>query len=268
MSELNLQAIIKQVNAILGEAQVTPKSGRMHPDVGIVPPNQALTRLIDHTLLKPEATARQIEMLCLEAKEYHFASACINTAYVPLAAEILRGTEVKVGATVGFPLGAMLPAVKAFEAEAAIKAGATEVDMVIHVGTLKNRDLVALFEDISDVVGVCHEADILCKVILETCLLSKEEIVIGAQVAKLAGADFVKTSTGFSTGGASVEDVALMRSVVGEGVGVKASGGVRSVDDFKAMLKAGANRVGTSAGVSIAKALAGESVNAPSNGNY
>jgi deoxyribose-phosphate aldolase len=215
--------------------------------------------LIDHTLLKPEATPDQITTLCEEALEYGFASVCVNSVYVPLAARLLAGSSVKVCTVVGFPLGAMLPDAKAHEAQLAIEAGAQEIDMVLHIGALKARDLHALHQDIATVSLMVHaHDDLLLKVILETALLDDEEKTIACQVAKEARADFVKTSTGFGGGGATVEDVKLMREVVGPGVGVKASGGVRTLADAIAMVEAGANRIGASAGVTIAKEIRGE----------
>ena len=215
--------------------------------------------MIDHTLLKPDATADQITTLCEEAMEYGFASVCVNSVYVPMAAHLLKGSPVKVCTVVGFPLGASFPKAKAHEAELAINAGATEIDMVLHIGALKARDLRTLHQDITTVSLMVHAHDnMLLKVILETALLDDEEKTIACQVAKEARADFVKTSTGFGGGGATVADVQLMRSVVGPGVGVKASGGVRTLADAKAMIEAGANRIGASAGVAIAKEIRGE----------
>lgn len=267
MSEDRTQLIektVKQVMAILGESRTYPRTGRTRPDLGHVPDDATIASLIDHTLLKPEATARQIEMLCLQAKEYGFASVCVNSVYVPLAAELLKETDIDICTVVGFPLGASLAQVKAYEAQEAITKGATEIDMVLHVGALKSRDVVALHEDITDVAVVCHEKDpeVLCKVIIETALLTDAEIIMATQIARVAGADFVKTSTGFSTGGATVEDVALMRTVAGEGMGVKASGGVRSLADAQAMIDAGATRIGASSGVKIAQQERGEYIDA------
>lgn len=256
--EQQIQVIINKTNAILDEADVTAKTGRTRADVGRVPAGAPITRLIDHTLLKANATAREVEQLCLEAKQHHFASVCVNSVFVPLANQLLSGSDVAVCTVVGFPLGACLPQVKAYEAYEAIRHGATEIDMVLHVGALKNRDLVSLFDELSDVAVACHDQDALCKVILETALLTEEEIIIACQIAKRAGMDFVKTSTGFSSGGATAEHIALMRYVVGEGMGVKASGGVRTLEDARNMVKAGANRLGASAGVAIARAEAGE----------
>jgi deoxyribose-phosphate aldolase len=210
-----------------------------------------LAKYIDHTLLKPDATPEQIMSLCREAKENHFASVCVNSCWVRLCAELLRGTNVKICSVVGFPLGAMIPEAKAFEAECAIENGASEIDMVINIGALKARDLRMVAKDIHGVVETAHESGALVKVIIETCLLTKEEKVIACLLSKTAHADFVKTSTGFSTGGATEEDVALMRKVVGDEIGVKASAGIRSREDAEKMIAAGANRLGTSSGMKI-----------------
>jgi deoxyribose-phosphate aldolase len=260
VDEALIRKLSRQVQAILTEARSEARTGRMRPDLGRAVEGP-LNAIIDHTLLKPEATARQIEMLCLEAKEYSFASVCVNSVFVPLALELLSGTSVKVCAVVGFPLGASLPQVKEFEAREALQRGAQEIDMVLHIGALKHRDLVAVFEDIGDVATVCHDHDALCKVIIETALLSEEEKILACLIAKRAGADFVKTSTGFNGGGATVEDVSLMRAIAGDGMGVKASGGVRDLASAQAMVQAGANRIGTSAGVSIARQELGEAPN-------
>jgi deoxyribose-phosphate aldolase len=207
-------------------------------------------RMIDHTLLKPEATKEQIVKLAEEAKTYHFASVCVNPAWVKTAYEILKDTDVKVCTVIGFPLGATTPEVKAFETKNAIENGASEVDMVINIGALKSGDDELVEKDIRAVVEAA-KGKALVKVIIEACLLTDEEKVRACQLAVKAGADFVKTSTGFSTGGATAEDVALMRKTVGPNVGVKASGGIRTADDLLAMEKAGANRIGASAGVQI-----------------
>ena len=252
LSQAEIEKITRQVNAILDEAGATAQTGRETPGVGAVPDGATIANLIDHTLLKPDAMARQIESLCFEAKEYEFASVCVNSVFVSLAAELLKESPVKVCTVVGFPLGASLTAVKAYEARHAIENGATEVDMVIPIGLLKGRDILAVFDDITEVAAVCHDRDALCKVIIETALLSDEEKVIACTIAKRAGADFVKTSTGFGGGGATPEDVALMREVVGEGMGVKASGGVRNYESAQKIVEAGANRIGASAGVAIA----------------
>jgi deoxyribose-phosphate aldolase len=213
--------------------------------------------LIDHTLLKPEATIAQIEQLCAEAREYTFASVCVNSVYVPLAARLLRDSVVAVCAVVGFPLGASLTDVKVYEAAKAIEHGASEIDMVIHIGALKEDDISMVHHDIAAVVAECQIKSALCKVILETVLLTDEQKITGCRVARDAGADFVKTSTGFAGGGATVADVRLMREVVGSQMGVKASGGVRSLTDVRAMIEAGATRIGTSAGVAIMREALG-----------
>jgi deoxyribose-phosphate aldolase len=213
--------------------------------------------LIDHTLLKPEASRDDIRKLCKEAVRFGFASVCINPWNVPLAAELVRGSNVKVCTVIGFPLGATLPQVKIREAEESIKLGAQEVDMVLNVGALKSGQDDVVESDIRGVVEAAHRGGAICKVIFETSLLSVEEKVRAAIASKRAGADFVKTSTGFSTGGATAEDVALMRAVVGTDIGVKASGGVRTLDDLKKMVCAGATRIGASASVKIMEQASG-----------
>lgn len=206
--------------------------------------------MIDHTLLKADATKDDIVRLAEEAKKYGFASVCVNPFWVKTAYEILKDTDVKVCTVIGFPLGATTPEVKAFETTNAIQNGAEEVDMVINIGALKSRDLELVENDIRAVVEAA-KGKALVKVIIEACLLTEEEKVLACQLAVKAGADFVKTSTGFSTGGATVEDVALMRKTVGPDFGVKASGGIRTAEDLLSMEKAGANRIGASAGVKI-----------------
>lgn len=213
--------------------------------------------LIDHTLLKPEATEDDIRKLCEEAARYHFASVCVNPTWVRASACHLHGTGVPVCTVIGFPLGATLPDVKAYEARRAIFDGAREVDMVINIGALKSNDDCAVEHDIRSVVEVAHEYEVTCKVIIETALLTDEEKVRASLAAKRAGADFVKTSTGFSKGGATVADVALMRQTVGSALGVKASGGVKGLDDARQMVEAGATRIGASVGVKIAQEAAG-----------
>ena len=208
-----------------------------------------LNKLIDHTVLKPETKREQIEALCAEAKLHDFASVCVNPTWVSLCASLLEHTTVKVCTVIGFPLGATLKEVKAFETKKAIEAGATEIDMVINVGAAKDQDFDLVYEDIKAVVDAAN--GVLVKVIIETCLLTDEEKVKACEAAVKAGADFVKTSTGFSTGGATVEDVRLMRQTVGENIGVKASGGVRTSEDVNAMVEAGATRIGTSGGVAL-----------------
>lgn len=213
--------------------------------------NKSLAELIDHTLLKADATPDQVITLCKEARENHFASVCVNSCWVRLCAENLRGSGVKVCSVVGFPLGAMIPEAKAFETECAIENGADEIDMVINIGALKSRDYRMVTKDIRLVVESAHRSGVLVKVILETCLLTNEEKIIACLICKTTEADFVKTSTGFSTGGATVEDVALMRKVVGDELGVKASGGIRTKEDAEKMIAAGATRIGASSGVKI-----------------
>ncbi|CDQ29356.1 deoxyribose-phosphate aldolase [Halobacillus karajensis] len=210
---------------------------------------QNLAKMIDHTQLKPDTPKEKITQICEEAKEHHFASVCVNPHWVAHCADLLEGTDVKVCTVIGFPLGATTKETKAFETKQAIEKGATEVDMVINVGELKsgNKDLVQ-----QDIEAVVREAEgkALVKVIIETSLLSEDEKVVASELAK-AGADFVKTSTGFSGGGATVEDISLMRKTVGPDMGVKASGGVRDYEGAKAMIEAGATRIGASSGIAI-----------------
>jgi deoxyribose-phosphate aldolase len=210
-----------------------------------------LAKTIDHTLLKPDATQDQIAQLCFEARKYSFASVCVNPTWVELCAKLLEGSSVKVCSVVGFPLGATMPEVKAFETQESIDHGATEIDMVINIGALKARDLDLVATDIRGVVAAAHARNALVKVIIEAVLLTDEEKTIACLLAKEAGADFVKTSTGFSSGGATVHDVELMRKAVGPEMGVKAAGGVRTYEDAEKMLRAGATRIGASAGVKI-----------------
>lgn len=213
-----------------------------------------LASYIDHTILKPDAKDEDIKKLCAEALEYKFASVCINPSFVKLAASLLRGSEVKVCTVVGFPLGATLPEVKAFEAAKAIENGAEEVDMVINIGALKSGNLDLLEQDIKAVADACNGKALL-KVIIETCLLTQEEKVAACNAAKKAGANYVKTSTGFSTSGASAEDIALMRRCVGMNIGVKASGGIRDLETALKMIESGASRIGASASVNIVNQL-------------
>lgn len=211
---------------------------------------KSIASYIDHTLLKPEATKSQVEVLCQEAAKYEFASVCVNPTWVAFAAEQLKDSPVKVCTVIGFPLGASTADTKAFETKDAIAKGATEIDMVLNVGALKS----GLTEDVkADIEAVVQAAKgkAIVKVILETCLLTKDEIVLASQLSKEAGADFVKTSTGFSTGGATAEDVKLMKETVGADLEVKASGGIRSLEDFNKMVEAGATRIGASSGVLI-----------------
>lgn len=224
---------------------------RFTAKLGIGPVNPAVAHLIDHTLLKPEATIQQISQLCHEALLYNFASVCVNPTHVKLAAQLLQQADVKVCTVVGFPLGATSAQAKVFETEQALADGATEIDMVINIGALKSGDDALVERDIAGVVQAAHQRGAICKVIIETALLEDEEKVRACRLAKQAGADFVKTSTGFSGGGATIEDVRLMRQTVGPALGVKASGGIRSLSDAQNMIAAGATRLGASAGVKI-----------------
>ena len=229
--------------------------------IGVVLGESATARdwasLVDHTLLKPEASENDIKKLCQEAVQYGFASVCVNPSWVKKAAEFLDGLNIPVCTVIGFPLGATLSDVKAFEARRVIFNGAREVDMVINIGALKSGDDCAVEDDIRAVASAAHENGVLCKVIIETALLTDDEKVRACLASKNAGADFVKTSTGFAKGGATVEDVALMRRVVGSSLGVKASGGVKGIEDARAMFEAGATRIGASVGVKIAQEASG-----------
>src|SRR5512138_1105999 len=233
---------------------------RLSSTLGVIPGNMDLAKTIDHTLLKPEATQDQIAQLCFEARKYGFASVCVNPTWVELCAQLLKGSPVKVCTVIGFPLGATSSETKAFETETAIRQGATEIDMVINIGALKARDLELVAKDIRGVVNAAHAGGAIVKVIIEAVLLTDEEKTIACLLSKEAGADFVKTSTGFASGGATVHDVALMRRVVGPDMGVKAAGGVRTYEDAANMVKAGATRIGASAGVKI---IQGPSVEKP-----
>ena len=224
--------------------------------------------MIDHTLLKPDATRQDLEKLCREAAEFHFATVCVNPTWVALCARLLRGTGVGVCTVVGFPLGATTPDVKHYETRRAIFDGATEVDMVINIGALKSGDLKLVERDIAAVVGPCREAGVVSKVIIEAALLNDEEKIAACSLSKAAGADFVKTSTGFASGGATAADVALMRRVVGADMGVKAAGGVRDYEGLKAMVAAGATRVGASAGVRIVQESQGQKTAASAPAGY
>ncbi len=212
--------------------------------------NGDLAKYIDHTILKANATRQDIENLCKEALDHGFCSVCVNSCWVPLATKLLKHSHVKVCTVVGFPLGAMSTRGKACETKQAVADGAVEIDMVINVGMLKAGAYDAVLQDISEVRKAVGDHGIL-KVIIETCLLTDEEKMKACELSVAAGAEFVKTSTGFSTGGASVEDISLMRSVVGPSIGVKASGGIRSAESARAMLKAGATRIGTGSGVAV-----------------
>ena len=270
--------IAREVVAIMaqqGDANFCPVCGRVcdghcithHPDtartmiqagasrlsskLGVTHVPTDLAGYIDHTLLKPDATEDQIRQLCAEAIEYNFASVCVNPTWVPLAASLLAGAQPAVATVIGFPLGATLPEVKAYETHQTREWGATEFDMVINIGALKSKNFRLVERDIALVVEAARGH--IVKVILETALLTDEEKVEACVIAKAAGAHFVKTSTGFASKGATVEDVALMRRVVGSDMGVKASGGIRSAQDAKAMIEAGATRIGASAGVKIVR---------------
>jgi deoxyribose-phosphate aldolase len=224
--------------------------------------------LIDHTLLKPEATRAEIEALCREAAEFSFATVCINPTWVATARRLLHGTPVGVCTVVGFPLGATTPDVKAYETRRVVFDGAREVDMVINVGALKSGDLRTVERDIEAVAETCREGGALSKVIIEAALLTDEEKVTACTIAKAAGADYVKTSTGFAKTGATIADVQLMRRVVGPDMGVKAAGGVRDLEQVKAMAAAGASRIGASAGVKIVQVSKGAPVSTTAAGGY
>ena len=232
-----------------------------------------IARYIDHTVLKADSSRAQVEKMCAEALEYGFASVCVNPCYVPLCADLLKsssdniGGGVKVCTVIGFPLGANSSVVKAFEAKQAVVEGATEIDMVINVGAIKTGDWELVENDIRSVVNEAHQGGAIAKVILETCLLTDEEKKKACEICKSVGADFVKTSTGFSSGGAMVADVALMRQTVGSDMGVKASGGIRTLADAENMIAAGATRLGCSSGAAIVKEALGGAVQSESMDN-
>jgi deoxyribose-phosphate aldolase len=226
----------------------------------------SVSAMIDHTLLKPDATRADIEKLCREAAEFHFATVCVNPAWVATAAALLRGSGVGVCSVVGFPLGATTADVKNYETRRAIFDGATEIDMVINIGALKSADLRTVERDIEAVVEPCRQCGATSKVIIEAALLTDDEKITACTLSKAAGADFVKTSTGFASGGATAADVALMRRVVGADMGVKAAGGVRDLEGLKAMVAAGATRVGASAGVKIVQESKGQKPTAAGSG--
>ncbi len=213
-----------------------------------------IAALIDHTLLKPDATRDQIRAACREALRYGFAAVCVNPAWVPLCADELAGSPVKVATVVGFPLGAAMTEVKMHETEAALRCGAREIDMVLQIGALRSGEYDVVKSEIQSVVELAHGAGALIKVILEAALLDDQQKAVACTLAKFAGADYVKTSTGVAAGGATAHDVALMRATVGTEMGVKAAGGIRTLEDLRAMLRAGANRIGTSAGAAIVEA--------------
>lgn len=236
-------------------------AARIGANAGVGPQmDTKMASMIDHTLLAPDATREELLKVCNEAKEYHFATVCVNSSNIPLVARQLKGSGVKAIAVVGFPLGAATPQAKAFEAKEAIRAGAEEIDMVINIGAIKSKDYKTVYEDICQVVTASKPHKV--KVIIETSNLNYEEKVAACVLAKTAGAAFVKTSTGFGKGGATVEDITLMRKIVGDDMEVKASGGIRTKEDAEAMVKAGANRIGASASIAI---VTGKK---PKAGNY
>ncbi len=250
-AELSAQNYVDRVRPV-----VNAGADRITSTLGVAPADGSLSHMIDHTMLKPDTTQEQIAQLCYEARKYGFASVCINSSYVKLCSGLLKGSGVLTCTVVGFPLGATSTEAKVFEAQKAVRDGATEVDMVINVGALKSRDYELVEHDVASVASVCHANGAILKVIIEAALLTDEEKVAACQLAKVAGADFVKTSTGFGPGGATAEDVALMRRVVGPKMGVKASGGIRTYADAQKMIAAGASRIGASASVKIIQGAA------------
>lgn len=228
---------------------------RLTTRLGVKNISADMAGMIDHTLLKPQGTEDQIRQLCAEARQFSFATVCVNPTWVPLCADLLRGSPVKVCTVIGFPLGATFPEVKAFEAQRCAQLGATELDMVINIGALKSQQFGIVEDDIAAVVNAAHALGASVKVIIEAAYLTDEEKVEACALSKAAGADYVKTSTGFGPSGATVEDVALMRRVVGPEMGVKAAGGVKTAEDLKAMIAAGATRIGASASVKILNEL-------------
>jgi deoxyribose-phosphate aldolase len=231
------------------------------PPSPLIPPTGAeIAAWIDYTLLKPEATVNEVKQLCEEARKCHFISVCVNPVYVPLARGLLKDGGVKVSAVIAFPLGALLPEDKVHETCRVIENGATEVEMVINIGALKGESYGMVMNDIQTVVQAAHDRGAIVKVIIETGLLTHREKILSCLLAQKAGADFVKTSTGFGPGGATVEDVDLMRRVVGPGTGIKAAGGIQTCEEALAMITAGANRIGSSAGVSILNEYLGASL--------
>ncbi len=255
---LCVQMCIDRVGAVIAAG-----ADRVGAGLGAIPPSRGIAAKIDHTLLKPEATPDQIAQLCYEARKHGFASVCVNPTHVRLCAQLLRGSPVKVCTVVGFPLGATPPEVKAFETQQAIDDGATEIDMVINIGAVKSKDYEHAVRDVRAVVRAAHAKGAIVKVIIEAALLTDEEKIAACLISKEAGADFVKTSTGFGPGGATVADVALMRKVVGPGIGVKAAGGIRNLADAQKLIEAGATRIGASAGVKIVAEASGEAKAGP-----
>ena len=232
-------------------------ASRLSTTLGVSNVSQDIAGYIDHTLLKPDASQAEVAQLCHEARQYHFAAVCVNPTNVLLCSQLLQGSGVEVCTVVGFPLGATPPEVKGYEAQQAIGAGATEVDMVINVGALKSKEHELVQRDIATVSRISHNGGAICKVIIEAALLTDEEKVKACELAQAAGADYVKTSTGFGPGGATLHDVALMRRVVGPEMGVKAAGGIRTYEDAEAMVKAGATRIGASASIKIVQGADG-----------
>lgn len=255
---LCVQVCVERVQSVLAAGADRVTSG-----IGALPADQAIAAMIDHTLLKAEATPDQIAQLCYEARKHNFASVCVNPTHVKLCAQLLKGSPVKVCTVVGFPLGANPPEVKAFETQQAIDEGASEIDMVINIGAIKSKDWEHAARDVRAVVRAAHANGAIVKVIIEAVLLTDEEKVAACLIAKEAGADFVKTSTGFGPGGATAADVALMRKVVGPDLGVKAAGGIRNLLDAQKMIEAGATRIGASAGVKIVAEAGGAAQAAP-----
>jgi deoxyribose-phosphate aldolase len=245
-SALSAQNYVDRVRPV-----VSAGADRIASTLGVAPTDGSLSHMIDHTLLKPDATQDQIAELCYEARKCGFAAVCVNPSYVRLCSELLKDSDVLVCTVVGFPLGATSTESKVFETQKAVRDGATEVDMVINVGALRSRDYELVERDIASVARACHADGAILKVIIEAALLTDEEKVAACQLAKVAGADFVKTSTGFGPSGAAAADVALMRRVVGPKMGVKAAGGIRSYADAQKMIAAGASRIGASASVKI-----------------
>jgi deoxyribose-phosphate aldolase len=251
IATLSAQNYVSQVQPV-----VSAGADRIASTLGVAPTDGSMSHMIDHTLLKPEGSQEEIAQLCYEARKYGFISVCVNPSYVKLCSQLLEGSGVLVCTVIGFPLGATSTESKVFEAQQALREGATEIDMVINVGAVKSRDYELVERDIASVARVCHAANAILKVIIEAALLTDEEKVIACQLVKVAEADFVKTSTGFGPGGATPEDVALMRRVVGPRMGVKAAGGIRTYADAQKMIEAGASRIGASASVKILQGAA------------
>jgi len=247
-------AILRQFGAQKARTIMDAGADRVATNADMTKADPSIAALIDHTILKPDASREEVLKVCAEARQFHFASVCVNPYWIPLVAAELRGTSVKVCTVVGFPLGATSTAAKVCETENTVRAGAQEVDMVINVGALKSCDHETVRNDIQSVAEAAHRGGAILKVILETALLTDEEKAIACTLCKMAGADFVKTSTGFAKHGATAQDIALMRRIVGPEMGVKASGGIRTFEDLKAMTDAGASRIGASASVKIVEA--------------